>query len=127
MNRENCDYEIIQGKPHLGLYFGSAITVNSLNFPFDNEEDPQYAAVKARIIMGLNEMSYSNPDLQVRHAQWIIRPPIYSGPLCQNGTIGLKWMMWGRAFKVMKFTKKGIKRYKKKLINGRRKWVRIDK
>ena len=126
------EYEIIDGKPHLGLWYGysipALIDIDENQEPL--KDNPSLVATKSYILESLTHQKNSNPDLTSRHVEWIFRPPNPYGlfdPFAQLSTIGLKWMIWGRAYKVMRLTRKKIKRYRKKLINGHRKYVRIDK
>jgi len=127
------EYEIIDGKPHLGLWYGqwvaSNIDLDENHKPL--EDNPILTTAKSFLMESLANQEKINPGLKARHVEWIIRPPtdphhLY-GPLALVSTVGLKWMIWGRAYKVMRLTSKKIKRYRKKLINGHRKYVRIDK
>jgi hypothetical protein len=126
MNKNN-DYEIINGKPHLGIFYGSVIIINETNLNGKFEENPVFKMAKDKLNAHLMHIPASNPDLQTRHPQFIVRPPMGNGLLSLNGSIGLKFMIWGRAFKVMKLVKKGVKRYAKKWRGGKRKFVRVDK
>ena len=121
------EYQIIDGKPHLGLWYGKCVITHFASLEEDRVKDP--IIIRAKDILTESRMNQenSNPDLMCRHVKWIIRPTDIGDPLSIRGTIGLKWMIWGRAYKVMRLLKKGGRRYKKKLINGHRKYVRIDK
>ena len=114
--------QTINGKPHFGYFFGTWIYLS-----YELFTDPRAINfAKDRLYAWQRE---TFPDLEYRHSQFIERFPQGSihAPLSIHGTLGIKFMAWGRAFKIMRLLKKGIKRYKKKLVNGRRKWVRLDK
>ena len=113
--KEQC--KLINGIPHFGIWFGkSCFYHESLN---------------ASDILELQfklENSIHFPDLEIRNKQIIHNPPGFScNPLNQNCTVGIKFIAWGRAFKVMRYLKKGVLRYSKKIIGGKRKFKRIDK
>ena len=121
------DYEIINGKPHLGAFFGSSAIVNGDFFVDELEGDSLVSEVKEKLYKNMSYIKSKEDTFETRYVQWIIRPPIKYSTLRINGTIAVKFMIWGRAFKVKKLLKKGIKRYRKKWINGKRKISRIDK
>ncbi len=113
--------EVINGKPHFGLYFGSCIIINAKLSNY-MEERGVYAEMLAR------KMVSTIPDgCESRHEVFVLRPPTIIDPLTQNATIASKYMIWGRAHKIMRLIKKGKKRYKKVIVGGRIKRVRIDK
>ena len=115
------DYEIIEGKPYGGLFFSRYFTINPLQGK-EIEKDPIY-----QIHIEKLRLSYYNYEntLQIRKEQVIYGPPYFANPMLQNAIIGIKYMVWGRAFKVMKLTKKNKKAYKKVYVSGKRKRVRI--
>lgn len=113
------EYELINAKPYFGIFLGDTIILNhEVTF---SQNDPKFCEVLGKL---KNCRSFED-DLEIRHEQIIYRPPYYAGPLTQNSIIARKYLLWGRAFKVMKFCKKGIKRYKKIMVNGHRKLKRI--
>lgn len=118
------DYEIINGKPHLGLFFGSFVVIHGDAWAGNPEHNPIFSTAKERLSVNLKCIP---SDLESRYIQLISRPPLACDPLSMHGTLGLKYMIWGRAFKVMRLVKKGVKRYKKVYICGKRKRVRIDR
>lgn len=120
------DYEIINGKPHLGLFLGNAVIVNCDARCDDLGKNPVYLQAKEALKSYICNIAMNTGAFELRHVQWIKPPPAFSDPLLQNTTIAVKYMIWGRAFKVMKLTKKGVKRYKKTTRNNKRKWIRID-
>lgn len=115
------EYTLINGKPHFGIFLGDMIIINhEVTF---SQNDPKFFEA----IEKLKNCRSFQDDLEVRHERIIARPPYFAGPLSQNFALSRKFVLWGRAFKVMKYMKKGIKRYKKILVNGHRKRKRIDK
>lgn len=121
------DYEIIDGKPHLGLWFGKYIYLNhEAAWIEDLELNPMQEMAKTCLYNFMNE--FTPRDTQNRHVQIIKKPPLSSiNPFYIIGTVGIKFMVWGRAFKVMKLNKKCVKRYTRRRISGRVRRVRIDK
>ena len=120
------DYEIINEKPHFGLWFGKAVVINNNDAWFGKIEQNPILSFYVDNLKNWRMENFTS-DIHIKNEQVIFKPPYYSGPIIQNGTIGLKFIAWGRAYKIMKLLKKGIKRYAKKNINGKRKYVRIDK
>jgi hypothetical protein len=119
------DYSIVNGKTHFGLWFGKYLPVDKEAFVGDLEKN---LILQNRIYL-LEDIyiKYVQKGFEIRHDSFISKPPLASGPLSYHGTLGVKFVVWGRAFKVMKLLKKGIGQYKKKLVNGRRKYVRIHR
>lgn len=117
------DRETVDGKPHFGEFFGICALVSGDAF-FGNEEDNLIVSI---VKQKLESSAFGKlPEhFEKRHVTFIVRPPCYSDPFHQNGSVAIKLMIWGRAFHVKKLLKKGVKRYKKKRINGRRK-TRVD-
>lgn len=119
---EKYEYEIINGKPHFGQWFGRYISIPNDAFVGDPDKNILLKECKEKI-----EQVIIPIDLEVRHKQFIVRPP---SAFCMGfpyGTLAIKFMLWGRAFKVQKLCKKGVKRYKKVHVNGRLKRRRIDR
>jgi len=112
--------KIIEGKPYFGLFFGQHVIVNGELWGYEE------------MIVGVVNSLRQSMDAKVpygcetRHEELIMKPPNMGDPLNYNGSIGAKYMIWGRAYKIMNLLKKGKKRYAKKMVNGRRKRVRID-
>ena len=115
--------EIINGKPHFGLYFGTVLVVHNLDaFDGDYEKNPIFQEYLSQLKVKMNAIP---SDLEIRNDKLIVRLPHYSNPLEISGTIALKYIIWGRAFKLMRFITKNTKpKYKKLWICGRRKRVR---
>ncbi|CAB4132517.1 hypothetical protein UFOVP255_24 [uncultured Caudovirales phage] len=104
---------LIDGKPFGGLFFGSYLPYID---PSLKEE------LKDRLIGDLKDFQ----GFEIRHLQWIdkeSRAYLCEGPLREYSTLALKFMAWGRAYKVHRIFKKGIKRRKRScwINNGRRK------
>jgi len=124
MNKSYKEYEIINGKPHFGEFFGICVMIQTDAFFGNEEENPILYIAKQK----LESLAFDKlPDyFEKRHVTFIVRSPYYSTPLHQNGSVCIKFMLWGRAFHIKKLLKKAVTRYKKKRVNGRRKTVRID-
>lgn len=111
------EYEIIDGKPHLGEWFGSCIILNS---PW-NDESIQRCQQRLE-----SSSTLTTEGLERRHKNFIVRPPLDSSFFAMNGTISIKYLAWGRAFKVKKLLRKGIKSSKTVWLNGKRRRVYHD-
>ncbi len=114
------DREVIDGKPHFGLWLGEFITIDGELFKLEKVCTDCVDRLKQNMIAKIPE------GCETRHEQIIMKPPTQDNPLNYRGSIGIKYMIWGQAYKVMRLLKKGTKRYAKKTVCGRRKWVRID-
>lgn len=125
MNKIRTEYQLIDGKPHLGHYFGCHNTVISDAFCGDLDKNPITIEVKKSLRFTAERKLPT--DCEIRNDSFILRPPYFSGPIDSYGSIAYKFMIWGRAFKIKKLLKKAIPRYQKKLVNGKRKLVRVDK
>ncbi len=121
------DYQIINGKPHLGVFFGQYLYLSEDAFYGDENMNP--IQIKAKSVLKNYSLRFLKKNLQLRHEQYILRltDSALFNPLSQYGSLAYKYMIWGRAFQVMSLTKKGVKRFEKKLISGKRKYVRVDK
>lgn len=117
------DYEIIDGKPHLGLWFGKHIYLFSEMFL-----DEIYLR-RSKDLLNQFVKDFTPENTKTRYEEIIVKPPLeyYNNPLGNRGTIAIKFMIWGRAWRVMKLNKKNAKRYAKRRISGRIRRVRIDK
>lgn len=119
------DYEIIDGKPHFGIWFGEYIRMR-VEQTFD-----EYFMQYAKDVLNNHRNNITPHDLKNRHEEFILKQPSshygMNNPLNNYATLAIKFMIWGRAFKVMKLNKKNAKRYAKRRISGRQRWVRIDK
>ncbi len=113
--------EVVSGKPHFGIWFGQYVIVHGELW--GNEDVSVGIVEKLRHSM----VSKTPEGCETRHEQVIMKPPNLDDPLNYNGSIGAKYMIWGRAYKIMRLLKKGTKRYAKKTVCGRRKRVRIDR
>ena len=109
--------EKIQGKPYFGLWWHACMIINGCNEKEVSEIFMRNCAdhLKKKI----------PPQLVLRQESIIYRPPYYAQPLIQNATIALKGILWGRAFEVMRFFKKGKQRFKKVYRCGKRKQVKV--
>jgi hypothetical protein len=111
--------EVINGKPHFGIFFGMSYILYHHIENNDFMNDPIVLEI-------LKKMEKNIHDLEMRNKSIIFRPSWGEGFFRCNATLGIKYILWGRAFKVMKFLKKGVKRYKKIIVSGKRKRVRYD-
>lgn len=90
-------YEVINGKPHFGFWFGKWVAIEDTGAK-DYKENP-YA------MNFLEHFEKENIwDFEKRNIQVIFKPAIGFGWLNQVATIGVKFILWGRAYKVMKLT-----------------------
>ena len=117
------DPELINGKPYFGFRFSSYCTI--IGYLGPKEEDPVYCMAKEKVETYIKNLD--NFNLGVRHIEMFEQLPYYTDPLAYIGYMGVSYVLWGRAFKVMRLQKKGIRRYQKKRIGGRLRRVRIDK
>ncbi len=117
--------ELIEGKPHFGLWFGQCV----LNLPETEgnpEHDPIYLQETEKLEM--NVISKLPKECEVRGSQITVRPAYRCTPLLLlSGSVAIKYMIWGRAYRVMGLLKKGTKRYAKRIVGGKMKRVRIDR
>lgn len=116
-------YEIINGKPYFGRWYGICRCAPDDAF-IGNMTENSIHLWHVEKLKEVRKRMCGN-DFEIRNETIVSRPPYYS-ILQRLGQIGLKFILWGRAFKVARLEKKGVKRYKKKRINGRFKYVRID-
>lgn len=117
--------ETIDGKPYFGVWMGQFVTL--IDNPISQlQNEPKLEIVKNMLLYGARRAVASLGEM--RHVQWIIRPPLIEGAFDIPGTVAIKYMFWGRAYKVMRRTNlhKGH-RYRKKRVNGLQKWVRVDR
>jgi|KBSMisStaDraftv2_1062788.scaffolds.fasta_scaffold235764_4 hypothetical protein len=124
IKHEKVDREIIDGKPYFGLQFGNYIFLNEMAFEGDLETNDWFQLAK-RTIEKLPKKALDAGE--IRYKEIIVRRPYYSTPLMARGTIGIKYVVWGRAFRVMKILAKNKPYYKKLRRGGRLKWVKLNK
>lgn len=116
------EYQIIDGKPHFGIFFGSYIIIDLLK---DNNDILIY---KEKLQKNIDAILSNDPSFQARHIDYILRPPyVVTDCFTFNQSVSVKFMIWGRAYKVMRLSINPIKRYKKRRRNGKLKRARIDK
>lgn len=113
--------QMIDGKPHFGVWIGNYIWINGDAFVGDPNKNPMLDVAKQLLH---NWLKNHYKEVEHRHTQIVERPPYYS-ELSQRGTVGIKAMIWGRAYKVMRHFRKGKVRYKKTRAGGRIKWRKI--
>lgn len=112
------DYEIINGKPYLGVYFFHHFNLDG-NLYFSDQS--KYEKYKNYLINELTEWSkrLTPKDCEIRYLEIIDKPPLPIHEVYHFGIIAIKFMIWGRAFKVRRLSKKGAVHYKKRRVNGR--------
>lgn len=122
------EYQIIDGKPHFGIFFGISIIADADAFVSPLEENPILNLYRKRLQKQANLILQIDPTLLMRDYTEILRSPYDTTDcLCLNGSVSGKFMIWGRAYKVMRLLILGVNRYKKRRRNGKWKRVRIDK
>lgn len=109
--------ETVNGKPHFGLLFGScAVFHEFVQEPW--QEDPKIKDMVER----LTHLPSLIGELEIRNSTIIYRPPYFGDDCNQKATLAHKYMVWGRAFQVMRLIKTGKnKKYRKAWVCGRRK------
>jgi len=116
------DAQLIDGKPYFGLWFGSYIRLNGDAFVGDLEKNPLLQIAKEHC----NSLP---PKLlngeEIRYKEIIIRPPMYSNPLDSYGSVAVKYVIWGRAFRIMSIIAVRAPKWKKLRRGGRLKWVKL--
>jgi hypothetical protein len=115
--------QLIEGKPYFGEYFGNYILIQPDIYEIQKEWVENQC--KHSLLNWVKDTF--DQALERRNETWIIRQPDFTNILRPYASVGLKLLIWGRAFKIMKLMKKGVKRYKKVYQNGRRILKRIDK
>ncbi len=112
-------YEIIDGKPHGGGLFGRSMIIPHTYF-----EGKELTLNDIGAEFQGNLIANLPIDLQIREPKFIYRPPRYYSCFTANATLGMKAILWGRAFKVYRYFQGHRKRSKKAWINGHRKRIR---
>jgi hypothetical protein len=117
---KKLQYELVNDKPHFGIYVGTSIISDRyvlINLDEMKKEEEKFSSIFKH---------YESKGFQIRDKQWISNNTgLTNDPLIQKVTVGCKFIVWGRAFKVMRLFKSGKTRYKKKIIAGRRKKIRV--
>ncbi len=107
----------IDGKPYFGVWAGKWIEFTPLFDTMKSLEQLNYA--KTILTCWAESL-----DGERRYEEYIYRP--YDGgydPMRQIETLGIKFLLWGRAYRVMRQLKKKAPRVRtKKRVNGRWKW-----
>jgi hypothetical protein len=105
-----------EGKPFFGILFGRSVILGYEPSVTDIEE------ISQKLLGPCPE------GLERRNTTVIYRPAYHAGgPLILSATLGCKFIMWGRAYKVMRLLRKGKKRHRKMYINGMRKKREISR
>jgi len=114
------EYQLIEGKPHGGLWLGKCMIITQVFPPLSEMEI--FDKYGSPLIDSLPK------HLEIRHQSLIYRHP-YVTSFIQNGTLAVKYFVWGRAYKVLKLLKNMKKMkpkiFKKAYLNGRRKKIKI--
>ena len=109
--------ETIDGKPYFGVQVSNYI---AWPLPFDPYNDKEYLDKAKSMLHSWAE----SLDGERRHEEYIYRP--YDGAwdsLMQMESLGVKFLLWGRAYRVMRQIEKNAPRVRtKKRVNGRWKW-----
>lgn len=121
MTNKLQEREMINGKPYGGLWFGKSIS--SYYIQAEDERDPLYS--KCRKILEFWEKEFL-PEFEHRHKKIIFKPS-FCAEIYSRSSLGIKFMAWGRAYKILRKVCVRIKRYKKVRRAGRLKLVRIDR
>lgn len=113
--------EVRDGKPYGGTFIGKCVVINSDIVDLDNPDGKELARYKELVKIRV-------PDgLELRHEGFIYRPAVACvfSPLSLKASVAIKGLLWGRAFKVMRYFAKGKKMRKKRYVSGRRRkiWV----
>ncbi len=114
-DKQMIDRQLINGKPHFGLIFAQSIIMSKQFLG----EDPEIGFMEHPVIAAFVGLSRKNPKhtgLERRDEQVVFRP---SWHMC-NATLGIKFVLWGRAYKVMKLLSRGKKQITKTYLNGQR-------
>jgi len=117
--RERIDYEIIDGKPYLGREFGQYMRISSRASWAHPDKDPILVHSKKLLEDWISRFAKNSPEFEVRYYEIITRLPSYADYFA-GGTMGHKYVVWGRAFKVMRLGQGHTRRKKKMWFNGRR-------
>ncbi len=121
---EKVDPQLIDGKPYFGLWFGSYFYINGDAFVGDPEQNPIYQMAYGQCNSLPNRLLRGE---EIRYKQIIVKPPVSYNPLMSGyGTMGVKYVIWGRAFRIMARIAKGKPRYKKLRRGGKLKWVKYE-
>lgn len=119
--------QLIDGKPYFGIWMGQSICINECQLECKDD------LIKMLHLNSNRVLEKVLPEGCLINESIIYRPPMHAStmmgysPLMQNATIAKKYVLWGRAYKVMRLFKKGVKRYKKCIVNGKRRRIRIEK
>lgn len=116
--------QLIDGKPYFGVWMGHSIIFYEYVFDMKDKFIDMLHHNSVQVLQNvlpegclINEsIIYGSP----MHASTMMG---YS-PIMQHATVAKKYLLWGRAYKVMRVLKKGVKRYKKCIVNGKRKRIR---
>lgn len=111
------EYQIIDGKPYGGKWFGHYI----LCIKDDVHGYPHKKDCEELLENRFNGLF---KEFEMRHKKFIFKEN-YLSPFESFDSIALKALVWGRAYKVQRLSKTRRRRYKKTRVAGRMKWVRI--
>ncbi len=119
---DKVDAQLIDGKPYFGLWFGSYIRISGDAFVGDLEKNPMMQMAKDHL-NGLPPKLLNGEE--IRYKELIVRPPLYANPLASWGSVAVKYVIWGRAFRVMSIIAPRKPKWKKLRRGGRLKWVKL--
>ena len=115
------DRQLIDGKPYFGLWFGSYIRLSGDAFVGDLEKNPMMQMAKEHCNSLPPKLLHGE---EIRYKQIIVRPPLYANPLGSWGSVAVKYVIWGRAFRVMSIIAPRKPTWKKLRRGGRLKWMK---
>lgn len=116
------DEQLINGKPYFGMWFGSYIRLQGDAFVGDLEKNPMMQMAKDHL-NGLPPKLLNGEE--IRYKELIVRPPYANNPLNCYGSVGVKYVIWGRAFRVMSIIAVRAPKWKKLRRGGKLKWVKL--
>jgi len=112
---ETIDRETRDEKPFFGVWLGQFITaVNPA---------PETIESAKKLLEASAQSALKKSDaVEIRYPEWIIHPPnnYPSDPLNQHSSVGYKYVLWGRAFKIMRAMQGHTRRKRKMWLNGHR-------
>lgn len=106
------DYEIINGKPHFGVWFGYYMPLPKEVWEGVVEQNPIYLEYKDNLKNYLEHFPCDD-ELEKRHIHYVIHASnVYENyPICIFGVVCVKFLLWGRAYKIMR-----IRNYEPRVI-----------
>lgn len=112
------EFQLIEGKPHGGLWLGKCVIISGV-------ECSRFTEMEIFDKYGPPLIDSLPKHLEIRDHSLIFKPPHFF----LNGTLAVKYFVWGRAYKVLKLLKnmkkKKQKIFKKAYQNGKRKKIKV--